>query len=247
MKIKLLAEDRTNEETIDYLADGIEQTMPIPIDVLISDERYVLDRDNLYSGGGLFGQTQEKLDEISGIEIPSMSSEAPELIFFNLKPVADKFSQKDQHLMILTHSPFVYLKKEIVDSNSGIFFLESMGRAGYYLNKLLYGGITYKEDRLIIVGGDNFSTPPKDNNTKIACHEIAHLFLKKGSVIIGRAGLVSPDHQCDEYIDGKRCLMNVDDFGYRGSPEELEEVYLGFCEPCEDIIKRNYYQDLKVG
>ncbi|MBI2578206.1 MAG: hypothetical protein HYW26_00695 [Candidatus Aenigmarchaeota archaeon] len=186
MKLRLLAEEITKAETIEYLAEGVRRVVPVHLDFSVIGERY--------SKGNVW--------------------------MCNLHHIGIKFvpPNLDEYLLILTHSPFSYRRKDISDR------FEWIGNA----HEISYAGLCDNESRILIVGGDN---SPSNGNVKVASHEIAH-------AVLGYP--VTWDFEsihCKNFIGSKRCVMNTVQEVGQGVGRDLEELYLGFCQPCTDAMK----------
>ena len=194
MKLILLAENRTKQETIDHLVDGVQRVVPVHLDLSLISERYTL--------------------------------KSP--IFTDLRSVAQRFLPNvlDEYLLILSHHPVRYVRNDIYST------VVWTGRDS--TGNFLYDGSFFDDDRVILVGGDNF---PSDNNVKLACHEVGHIFLNPIKGGWTEEGLQSA--HCYNYVGDRRCIMNTNSESTKITKEFLETLYLGYCQQCNNTMIEN--------
>lgn len=127
MKLRLLAEVTTRQETIDHLTGGIQRVVPINLDLLIISERYSLD---------------ELLTEYSR--------------FYDLGPVGRRFAPKgvDEYLLILAHSPCT--ESICLLYAGGKMYIDPAWIGMNRYGNILYAGRVVNDERVILVGGGNF-------------------------------------------------------------------------------------------
>jgi hypothetical protein len=217
MKVKVIAEFETLRETIDRLVEETPKLFPdvCSVQMVDSGERYEVKRDKVWNYGEIV--TIEESQFLEGMQVG-------EFFWFNIRPLILKYqpTDSDERILIVTHRNHVDLAKEI---RYPLLKFVGMTPGG----EISYAGQCDDKYGAVIVGVPN---QPHENNTKVAAHEIAHLFL---TPFTGNRGLKA-DH-CENFQEGLRCLMNTPP---DVTARTLEEIGLRFCNPCYQKLETAY-------
>lgn len=212
MEIKIIAESKTTQKTIDRLIEETPELFPesCSLELFDSGERYKINREKIWNYG----------DEVTIKESQYLDGmQAGDLFWFNVRSVILKYGEKDSNkkIMILVNSNYIDLKVDV-----GIPIPQFVGNN--LVGEISYGGHCDSEYSSIVVGIPN---RPHSNNTKVAAHEIAHLYLdpftKKRRF-----------EHCRNYYNGLRCIMNI----HQVTDKAFEEIGLKFCSPCYQKLEK---------
>ncbi len=157
MKLKLLTEQNTSAETIEHLVEGMQKTYPASLDISIP-KRYALKYNTIWKPPQ---EHEERLWFSNYDGSKPMRVDAwviKNITYYNLWPIAQKFiPEKNTGLIILIHSPFIYIGPP--------------KKVGEFGGEFLYASSYRGKERTMVVGGSN---RPDNCNVKLACHELGH-------------------------------------------------------------------------
>lgn len=232
MKIQIIGEDNTKEQTIERLMEDIPQSFcqEYFLHMCDSKKRYSIKQNNLCNYNDFIDP--EKLYD-------GMLDEKGEF-WLNVYTLCQKFEplKEDEASLILVHQNYIDI------SFNGLFpyrldGVEYTMNAGKKVGEN-YNGLCNSKNRWMILGIPN---EPNNENTKIMLHEIAHLLLDpiyterptfeqqcKGKIV----------NHCENSVQGKRCIMNPP------SPVTCKSIYsmhTYFCEGC--ICKLHQTNEIK--
>ena len=217
MKVKVIVESETLQETVDRLVEETPGLFPdiCSLQMIDSGERYEIKRDKVWNYGDTV--TVEEAQFLDGMQ-------AGELFWFNIRPLILKYrpADSDERILIVTHRDHIDLAKEIEFPLPKFVGMTPRG-------EISYAGQCDDEYGAVIVGVPN---QPHTNNTKVAAHEIAHLFLDP---FTGERGLKV--NHCENYQYDLRCLMNTPP---DVTTRTLEDIGMRFCDPCYQKLETAY-------
>jgi hypothetical protein len=209
MKVNIIAESGTLQEVVDRLIEETPKVYPKMCSLKLVDSkiRYEIKRDKVWNYGGTV--TFEESQYLDGML-------AGKMFWFNIRQLILKYKPavSNEKILIVTHRDFVDLAKEIEFPIPKFVGLKPGGET-------IYAGQCDDKYGAVIVGIPNQVSV---NNAKVAAHEIAHLYLDP---FTHKRGLKA--NHCNNYNDGKRCLMNTPP---DVTERTLKEIGMSFCDPC---------------
>ena len=185
MKIKLLAEEKTNQAMLDHLIAGIQEVFPITVE-FVGQDRYTLPESNLLPSH------PREVGSLTGI----LGARDPETgdTWYNATPIASHYTVEDGLLLMIIHYSFFYLKEPL--------YIPKFHMVGPSDGTFIYSGEFFQFERVGVVGAKN---EPNDNNVRVAAHELGHETITeynhcKNYVGTAKCLMNSPSYNSEEAI-----------------------------------------------